>query len=412
MAARSTFHRLKQLAFVLVLFTLATVTLCVLSVVCDWNHEPRGELRDTLRALRGSLERGAGHDMQRLFPEGYVFSYALYGLSFTNLARAHQVDVATARREASWAIQHIHSPAGRAAFDPSLTPAHGVFYAGWSLLVRAQAAALMQPLPAPERAQLEQTANQLASAFSAHLDAGISPFLQAYPQQAWPVDSVVAMAALRWTDRALGTDRQPLIARWLKRVHALRDPRTGLLAHRCDPQTGAALEGARGTSQSIIQSLWPVIDAATHAESYARFRALYLRPRFGVLGVQEFPPGVVGEGDVDTGPLLLGYALSASAVAIGSARANGDVELAHTLEHEANVFGFPYSASGERRYLAGQLPIADAFIAWARSTPPAERATPLPRVHVYWPAYLVLPWLFVLVAWRLQRKRSTRSAEG
>jgi hypothetical protein len=35
-----------------------------------------------LRFQRDSLERGSAEEMQRLFPEGYPFSYLLYGLTW------------------------------------------------------------------------------------------------------------------------------------------------------------------------------------------------------------------------------------------------------------------------------------------------------------------------------------------
>lgn len=39
-----------------------------------------------LRSLRTSMESGAAADMQKLFPEGYLFMNALYGLSWCEVA--------------------------------------------------------------------------------------------------------------------------------------------------------------------------------------------------------------------------------------------------------------------------------------------------------------------------------------
>ena len=43
------------------------------------------EIEPQLRFLRQSLEDGSAYEMQALFPEGYFFSYALYGLSWVNI---------------------------------------------------------------------------------------------------------------------------------------------------------------------------------------------------------------------------------------------------------------------------------------------------------------------------------------
>ncbi|MCI0395893.1 MAG: hypothetical protein L0322_13280, partial [Chloroflexi bacterium] len=77
------------------------------------------EVDDHLRYLRRRLEGGAGSDMQTLFPEGYFFSYALYGLTWVDVglpAPAGSPERERALAEARWALQHLDGPAGRAVF--------------------------------------------------------------------------------------------------------------------------------------------------------------------------------------------------------------------------------------------------------------------------------------------------------
>jgi hypothetical protein len=161
-----------------------------------------------------------------------------------------------------------------------------------------------------------------------------------------------------------------------------------------------------------------VLDPADAAASYRRFRSTFLTRRFGVVGIREYPRGVVGGGDVDSGPLVAGLSVSATAVAIAAARANGDEAVAVSLTHEADVFGFPIRWFGTRRYLGGLLPIADAFLVWARTTPfvsPAHALANSPTA--WWPAGLLgIPWLALTAAWiavaRRGWLRSTRRAKG
>ena len=146
-----------------------------------------------------------------------------------------------------------------------------------------------------------------------------------------PVDSTVAIAALRLHDSLLPARFDGTVARWLDGVRQRLDPATGLLPHRVDPVTGAPAEVARGTSQSVIHRFLPEIDPAFAREQYLRFRdSFVVSPlRLGP-AVREYPLGTDGAGDVDSGPLLLGVSLSATVVTLGAAGVFGFMAVAGT----------------------------------------------------------------------------------
>ena len=154
-----------------------------------------------------------------------------------------------------------------------------------------------------------------------------------------------------------------------------------------------------------------MIDAAGAPAAYARYRELFVTGTLGFVGIREYPAGTDGPGDVDSGPLVMGVSASASVVSAGAALGHGDEALAAALLHEVDVFGVPVDLGVGRRYAFGALPVADAFIAWARSTPPTA-ATDHPAVMVWWPLALVPPWLAVSVLWFLvlTRRRPRPSA--
>jgi len=224
-----------------------------------------------------------------------------------------------------------------------------------------------------------------------------SGFLEGYPGQYWPCDTVVEVASLATAGVLLHQSD------WLATVRAWRDqvagptspggPGLGLLPHRVD-RTGAALEGPRGSSQSIIQAFWPTVASALDEEpdqrSWEQFRASFVVREAGLVGVREYPQGTTGAGDVDSGPLPLGVSLSASAVTLAAARANGDAVLAADLSREAELLGLPVSGAGVRRYALGVVPVGDAFLAWARTRPLADSgtATVEPAPRPWWPLYL------------------------
>ncbi|WP_326635855.1 hypothetical protein OG884_22500 [Streptosporangium sp. NBC_01755] len=245
-------------------------------------EEPAG-VRRQLTFLRAALDGGAGDEAQRLFPEGYFFLHALYGLSWAEIGiREPAGERASALREARWALERLDSPSGRDPFSPDLTPSYGVFYRGWSNWLRGQVLSL-QPAGQRDPGELRRFADDSA-ALGAAFDASASPYLTAYPGQAWPVDSTVAIASLRLHDTLLPARFAGTAERWLREARRRLDPRTRLLPHRVDPDTGEPAEVARGTSMGDAHAapatgehLVVVADATALAAGPYRHRALAAR---------------------------------------------------------------------------------------------------------------------------------------
>jgi hypothetical protein len=322
-----------------------------------------------LRFLRDSLDRGAGKDMQGLFPEGYFFMHALYCAAWIEVGRAEHAGSARqleAIAEAKWALDQLESPIGKAPFPENFKPPHGVFHAGWTNWLRGGWLALHadESRPAEEWRVFAERSTQLADAFA----ESDTPFLESYPGRAWPVDSVVAMASLQLHDRLALSRFADARARWSEQVRARLDPATGLIPHRVDPKTGMPSEGARGSSQALLLRFLIEIDPEMGSKHYLAFRAHFVAPAWLLPGTREHPIGHVGPGDVDSGPLIGGVSLSASVVSIAPARITGDSRLSDPYLHVGEALGMPISWQSERFYLAGQLPIADAFHVYARTT--------------------------------------------
>ncbi len=314
-----------------------------------------------VRWLNRAIADGAPRQMQQLFPEGAFFTHVLTGLAAGSVGDLPTVSATLAASGA---------PAIKAGFGSIEALDGGTFYRGWRLLLAANqvrlsgagAADLLAEARAVEQALLASSSGVPAS----------------YPNGYWPCDAVVAMAAVVRARDAVGapidTDR---LAAWRARLAALRDPTTGLLAHRIGAD-GAVLEGPRGSSQAIIQAFWPQLDPVGAPEQWRAFRTAFVTTEVGLVGVREFPSGDTSPGDVDSGPLIFGVSASASAVTLAAARANGDADVAAGLDHEAEYLGIPLEWFGERRFAFGVLPVGDAFVAWARGVPlaTAPPATP------------------------------------
>ena len=326
-----------------------------------------------LRWLDRQLDQGAAEEMQQLFPEGFLFTYALTGLARAELSLQNPDDAALraeALASAQRALAAVRSEDGRAPFSPSLNPPYGAFYAGWSTWLAGSVVALGGQDPGYAAACAD-----IADAYS----AADNPFLPSYPGQSWPVDSVVAMSALALCDAQLKQTHRGLILDWVRRARLRGDPQTGLLPHTADAATGAPTSGPRGSSLAMSLRFMHELDREWSAEQYAGFQQLFVTRRAALPGVLEHIGGG-GAGDIDAGPLVLGVSLSASAVAMGPARLHGDWALADDLRGAGEALGLPIELAGQRRYAFGILPVGDAFGAWSLTARPRvqepTRATP------------------------------------
>jgi hypothetical protein len=403
-----------------VLFAAVAVSLCALvgmvrlvaPATAGTDGEPPGVHRQ-LAFVRGELDGGAGDRAQQTYPEGYFFLHALYGLAWVDLGlREPPTHRATALREARWALARLDSPAGRAPFRADLVPSYGVFYRGWSNWLRGGVIKL-HGRDAAETDRFVADSIELAAAF----DGSATPYLAAYPGQAWPVDSTVAVASLRLHDTLLPARFGGTVEQWLAGARQRLDPPTGLLPHRVDPTTGTPVEGARGTSQSVIERFLVDIDPAFAREQYTRFRDLFLARPLGLgPAVREYPHGTDGPPDVDSGPLPLGISLSATVVTIGAAQAQGDGSLAAALANVGEFAGVPLSTPWTKRYAGGLIPIGDAFIAWSKTARPWVSDPPRPpaqRVSAWWRLpLLVILILIALAPWLPAMSRSARGPVG
>lgn len=321
-----------------------------------------------LNFLKNALQQGAGERMQSMFPEGFFFAHVLYGLTWVNVAIDSPVDEQLHSRavtEARWALAAMESNTGRAPFVASLSPPYGVFYAGWSNYLLAGILRLTQNVgfDPKERNNFEQRSEALAEAFKRNL----SPFLESYPGNTWPVDSFPAMVSLRLHDYLLKPRFQSTFKAWLEQILTQRNPNTGLIPHHLSIESLNHVKPPRGTSQTLILFFLRDLDTDAAAEQYLRFRSQFVAQRFYLPGILEYPIGTRGYGDIDSGPLIAGVSLSASTVAIATSRVYGDTELETALTRNVEALGLPIQLGSSRRYGFGLLPIGDAFYAWART---------------------------------------------
>lgn len=355
-----------------------------------------------VRQLSRAIEMGAGARMQLLFPEGEFFTIALTGLAAGRLAEAG-VDVEANRQVVNDALRRLDAPHVAEIFGGHATLEHGAFFRGWRLLLIVQQAKFDQAA----RVRMVDEASQIMAALAAN-PVGV---VTSYPGQAWPCDLIVAGAAVAQANQVSPVPGyQTAMEAWLPKIERWRDPKTGLIGHQVDIKSGKA-SAARGTSQVIINTFLPDISTDLAQREYALFRETFVDRTYGLVGVREHPKGVRKSGDVDSGPLIGGMSMSASAVGLGAARRNGDVELVRELNRESRLLGLELPALGKGgpglAFAFGLMPVGDAFVIAARTEPPAPASSTLQELPgARWPLFYlvaVLPWLIALPLWASSR---------
>lgn len=202
---------------------------------------------------------------------------------------------------------------------------------------------------------------------------GASPAgnLASYPNRYWVPDNTVALASLALHSSLTGSPYQRAGACWVARARRnWLDPATGLLVSMVDT-AGQPSEEPRGSH--LGWSIWFLarFDSAFARQQYQRYQAAH-STNLGVLRLYREQPGryTTGAGDVDSGPLILGYGIPATAFALADAVALRDGRNAQRLRRVVNIGRREIRAGNELRYGVrlvelGVNPLSEALLMWA-----------------------------------------------
>ncbi len=193
-----------------------------------------------------------------------------------------------------------------------------------------------------------------------------------YPNDCWTFDHAVALAAMEVGDRLDGTDHSALIARWLSEAKAhLLDPGTGMLVsdYRLD---GTFHDGPEGSSIWLSSVMLLLVDEPFARAQYARAKLHLAHDLAGFSVAREWPRGVGGRLDIDSGIQLpmVEASPSSSGFAIVAAAAFGDRELLAKLLASLEYAGFPERDATGLHYAAGNE-MGDVVLLYALVQGPA-----------------------------------------
>ncbi len=140
----------------------------------------------------------------------------------------------------------------------------------------------------------------------------------------WPADQAVVLRALHLYDQARETQLHvaPLEA-WVEVMERHRDPETGLYVSEL---TGAdtSSPSPRGCALTwTVRYLAPVAPEVAR-DQWERAKDHHLQWLGPLAGFREWPRGMDGPADVDSGPIVMGVGAAATAFGLGAARAMDD----------------------------------------------------------------------------------------
>jgi hypothetical protein len=184
-------------------------------------------------------------------------------------------------------------------------------------------------------------------------------------------DHVVALDAVRMADYLDGSDHTALIREWLALAKKkLTHRESGLLVSSFTPD-GLVLDGPEGSSIWMVAHALQLLDEDFARDQYQRARKELGATTLGFSYAHEWPTSWDGPADIDSGPIIPVFNISAGAsgMAFIGASAFEDERFLSTLAATLDFAGFPSCKAGRLKYCASNQ-VGDAALLYAATLGP------------------------------------------
>jgi hypothetical protein len=209
--------------------------------------------------------------------------------------------------------------------------------------------------PASKFAELHE---RITGALARRMERSPLLLLQSYPREVYPVDNCAVIASIAVSGRY-----PELVQRWLANCRQKYvDRQTGLLIQCVNPDDGSAADDPRGSGTALGAYFLSFADRSLSRELFMGLKNNLAGRVFGFGVIREYPRSVTdGRGDIDSGPIIFGYSISATGFALAGARQNKDWELFRRLYSTAYLFGAPVQRGDQRSFVMGG-PLGNAIM--------------------------------------------------
>ncbi len=202
--------------------------------------------------------------------------------------------------------------------------------------------------------------DDLTEALALRLSKSPHALFETYPSEAYPADVSMVAGSIALHDCATGAPERPWWPAWKKALSTWIDPASGLLYQAGNANSGQPMAPPRSSGTALAAFALSFVDKPLSKKLFgglSRAREHFL----GFGGINEYPRDYDGQGDIDSGPVVLGLSVSATGFTLASAKLHGDRQLFLQLHRTADFWGVPVKHNQGARYMSGG-PIGNSIL--------------------------------------------------
>jgi hypothetical protein len=334
--------------------------------------------RTTTLALATSVARWAETDLappafatgSRRFDGEWLFgTYMMAAMGFGQIVLEHPEERDTSLARMETCLDAMLSERARAfdregwhGEDPLASSGGHVAYLGYAGLALGLHRVLR---PSSRFADVD---DRIVAMLAKRIDASPTGFVATYPGEVYPVDNASALGAIALHARATRKPVPPAVAKGLAALASRGiDPASGLVFQAVSATDASPRDAARASGTALAAYFLAFADGEV---SRGLWKALETKQLRTVLGFGAVLEG--SRGDIDSGPVVLGFGVSATGFALGASRIHGDRDTFASLYATAHLFGAPFDEEGTRTHATGGA-IGDAILFAMMTAPRIER---------------------------------------
>lgn len=195
---------------------------------------------------------------------------------------------------------------------------------------------------------------RISQALMRRLEASSVWLLQTYPHQCYPVDNAPVIASLALRDRIRSGVISDPVKRWLEAYRRRWiEPTTGLLYQAVSSRNGMPIDFPRGSGTFLASYFLSFADAELSEKLYLAGVKELASTTFGFTALREYPRGIDGRGDIDSGPLFNGLSISATGFSLAGCRQFGTMDEFRQRWRLVHLVGVPALKAGEHHFVMG-----------------------------------------------------------
>ena len=244
-------------------------------------------------------------------------------------------------------------------------PAHSLFLDGEIALMLASRRVV------EEKPEYKSLLTERVNAIVERFQKNPRMLLESYPDECWMFDHCVALDAIRMADYLDGSNHSALIRDWIAMAKQKLVHRESGLLISSFMTDGTPLAGPEGSSIWMVAHCLQLLDEDFARDQYQRARKELGEITLGFGYAHEWPKSWKGEANIDSGPIIPGFEISAgsSGMAFIGASTFDDGIFLRSLAATLDFAAFPSRTHGRLKYCASNQ-VGDAALLYAATLGP------------------------------------------